>query len=210
VKASPLCALGLLGAFISIPFPAGAQVLLLDQWPADPATTSGHVISDRFQVSYAAEDFVLPSETSIDRIEFLGVYFLSSPPNNPVSFAVDFRHDAAGVPGLVVATPTISAVAQTGVFSGSVSVTEFVLTFGPSVTLPAGTYWVDLRETFGGPTVVPFRWDFSDAFDAARGRAGYAVATSEGGPFSAVGSGSFALRIRGVLTPVALLDASVD
>ena len=188
--------------------PAAAQVTLLDQWSATPATPSGGPNSDTNLGSpFASEDFVLASSALVSQLEIRGAYLGVTAPNNPVSFSVTVRTDVGGLPGTVVSSAGSVAVAQTLLGTTGVALYSFTLELSPALSLSAGTYWLDLRETSGDLSLF-FRWELADATDPIHGRAGFATG-SEGTSWAGSG-GALSLRIRGTLTPVELLEISVE
>lgn len=189
--------------------PTLAQVTLLDQWVATPATPSGGPNSDTNLGSpFAAEDFILTSSALVSQLEVRGAYLGVSAPNNPVAFSVAVRADTAGVPGALVATAASVAVTQSLLFSNpALALYGFTLDLSPAINLAAGTYWLDLRETTFDTSLF-FRWELADATDPLHGRAGFAIG-SEGTSWAG-SAGALSLRIRGTLTPVELLEFSVE
>jgi hypothetical protein len=188
--------------------PALAQVTLLDQWAATPATPSGGPNSDtNLGAPFAGEDFVLASGALVSQLEVRGAYQGVAAPNSPVAFSVAVRSDIGGLPGTVVSSASSVSVAQTLLGNTGVALYSFTLDLSPALSLAAGTYWLDLRETTGDASLF-FRWELADATDPIHGRAGFA--TGSEGTSWAGSAGALSLRIRGTLTPVELLDASVE
>jgi hypothetical protein len=169
----------LFGASIALP----AQVTVVDQYPATPAfgigatTDSNCTFGSPNRALSQADDFVVTSAVNVDSVEFLGTLPLTAsvPPSNPTPFVVRFLTDVTGSPGLpgaLVAQPTVTITQTLLVDGGNLGLFGFVATFSP-VPLNPGTYWLELFET-DDTTTTCFGW--SDApLDAVRGRDGWAT-----------------------------------
>lgn len=197
-------------ACLCLPSLADAQVVLIDQIPADPPafgfsglSDSGCLFGDPNRATARAEDFFVTDAVGVDTIVFHGVYGTATAPSDPTPFEILFHADAAGLPGAVVADP-VATISQTLILQSNISMYEFTATFAP-VHLDPGTYWVEIFET-DTTTDVCFNWR-SGFHDVANSNDGSAVDLSNAPGSSwtlqdGLEQSNYALRISGELAPV--------
>jgi Zn-dependent metalloprotease len=105
-----------------------------------------------------AENFRLLYPRRIDSIRIWGGYLGDTPV--PDIFTVNFRTDANGLPGDLIAGEENVASARelTGRQFANISEWKYTLTLAESIELPAGTYFVEIfNNTVGSPTT--FMWE---------------------------------------------------
>jgi hypothetical protein len=90
-------------------------------------------------VQVMADNFQLFAETQVQGVKFLGRYTPDGIPSEPDKFVLIFRDDAGGPPGAVIASYGFAAGTRT-----PVGVNEYEYFVGVDVTLPAGSYWLEI------------------------------------------------------------------
>jgi hypothetical protein len=88
------------------------------------------------------------------------------------------------------------------------SIASISLDLSPAVALPAGTYWVAFQD-FSATDNGEMRTHPADAFDGTRGRSGSGIFSPFPTWFTVPG-GNVAVRLRGAVTPVELLEVAVE
>ncbi len=129
-----------------------------------------------------AENFILTAQQSITTITMYGGYHPANNPGSGDDFTVIFHaSDGTGVPGAALATQTgvASMRATTGVVIFGVNEYLHTLTLSPAVTLPAGTYAVEIYNNTVGNADSYF-WEVGN-LDGVSGIAGQAYAFSTPG-----------------------------
>jgi hypothetical protein len=146
---------------------------------------------------------------NVNQIVIWGGYY---PGNTPTSanFEIIFHYDSGGLPGGVLGQTSVlpSADVLTGVTLFGVS--EHQLTFDfPPVTLPDGTYFIEMYTNTGGGTDDWF-WETGNV-DATHGIAGQAYAfTAPGSSWSYDASQDMSITLNGELVPVELQSFDVE
>jgi hypothetical protein len=184
---------------------ATAQITLIDQLPpvVEFATSglsdSNCTFGDPNRAAARAEDFVVTQPVLVDRVEFQGDYAVAAAPSDPETFVLRFHADAAGLPGPVLAEPTVT-ITQTLLLGSNSSIYGFVATF-PPVALAPGTHWIEIFEN-DSSTPNCFSWH-SGVQDVASSVEGSAVDLSAApGVAWTIQSGfpdqdNFAVRVQG-------------
>ncbi len=195
--------------------PALAQVTLLAQWAATPTANLPAFGADQGPGGrWATEDFTTASSVLVSQIDFLGEWPVEAVFLGTLTFRVQFHPDNAGALDntTTLAAPTATVADETILLSQGLpsprSIASITLDLSPAVALPAGTYWVAFQD-FSSTDNGEMRAHPADAFDAVRGRVG----AGQFSPFPAwlaVPAANIAVRLRGALTPVELLEVSVE
>lgn len=116
----------------------------------------------------AAENFVLPSTSTIARIRIWGVYSPGGGAPATDSLTVTLHGDAAGLPGAVLSTQSGVPASRrpTGEAVGGLAEYVYSLPLDP-VARPPGSYWIEVcNDTTGN--APSFFWEFGTV-DPARG-----------------------------------------
>mgnify|MGYP001767152102 FL=1 len=146
---------------------------------------------------------------NVNQIVIWGGYY---PGNTPTSapFTIIFHYDSAGVPGGVLGQTSVlpSADVLTGVTLFGVSEHQVTLDF-PPVTLPDGTYFIEIYTDTGAGTDDWF-WE-TGTLDAAHGIVGQAYAvTAPGSGWAYDATQDMSITLNGELVPVELQSFDVE
>ncbi|GMU67227.1 MAG: hypothetical protein AMXMBFR36_35010 [Acidobacteriota bacterium] len=131
-----------------------------------------------------AENFSLAGTTEIGQITMWTGYFSSNTPTTSDPFTVIIHNDAAGAPGAIVYSETnVASTRQTtGVVLFGVDEYLHVLTLATPVTLPAGTYWIQIfNDTGVGGSPDDFFWEVGDPDTVGNGLPGTVFSTTAPG-----------------------------
>jgi len=124
-------------------------------------------------VQVLAENFVLAGEIPINALTFFGGYYPGDNSIDPDCFTVIFREDGGGVPGAEIAREDCLPAddkLDTGIDLFGVS--EYMYTINTDITLPGGTYYVEIYNNTSGNGDSWF-WEVGD-FDSQNGVMGSA------------------------------------
>ncbi len=122
-----------------------------------------------------ADDFILASETDIGELIMYSGYFpgdIIPMPADP--WTITFHADAGGLPGAAISSQdVVPEGVLTGVTLFGVSEIQYTFVLN-TVTLPAGTYWLEITTDSAGNTDSAF-WEVGNP-DPGAGRDGTAFA----------------------------------
>ncbi len=131
-----------------------------------------------------ADNFALAATEQVGVITFWGGYFPGNVPTTSDPFRVLIQSDAGGFPGTVVydESNVASTRQTTGIVLFGVDEWIFTLTLATPVTLPPGSYWLQIfNHTGTGASPDDFFWETGSPDTVGNGLAGTAFATAAPG-----------------------------
>ncbi len=160
-----------------------------------------------------ADNFVLTQSSGITQIVVWGSYISAgqngAPPTATDAFAVIFHQDSAGLPGSVVSSISSLTASSRSLYTTAFgfSVYQYTLNLPSPLTLPAGTYWVEIYHHFDASQTGCYAWP-SGTLDATNGVAGMVYAFATPGSSWITGSGDMAIQILASATAIPALGGS--
>ncbi|WP_022947731.1 DUF7901 domain-containing protein [Methylohalobius crimeensis] len=128
----------------------------------------------------SADDFLLTDETTINSIEWWGIYFSSNTASASDNFTIRIFPDTAGVPASTTSiSPLIGTLTQTDTgddftvsslfFNGTFDVYKYSLTLDTPPNLATGSYWLSIVNDTTNE-IDDWFWSTSNASGNAHGR----------------------------------------
>jgi hypothetical protein len=151
-----------------------------------------------------AENFSLAAPAEIAQIVIWNGYFPTDVPTTSDFYTVNFRADAAGLPGAAIYTEALVAYEgeQTEVVIFGVHRWRTLLTLGGTVTLAPGVYWLEIfNDTGAGASPDDAFWETGNPDTVGTGLPGNAWATQTPGATWSFQDGDLALLLLGPPAP---------
>lgn len=109
-----------------------------------------------------ADNFVLTGETQVNSVTFWGGYYPSDNSMDPDCFTFIFKENAGGVPGAEIErVDCVPADEKEDTGRDLFGVSEYIYTINTDLTLPAGTYFVEVYNNTDGNSDSWF-WEVGD------------------------------------------------
>lgn len=158
-----------------------------------------------------ADNFTVTGFATIQRIILWGGYFPGNIANAVDDFTVNFREDAGGIPGRIIASEKSVPLTrkQTGNVIFGVNEYEYTLTLILPISLPPGSYWLEIfNDTFGNSD--SFFWETGE-LDSVHGVADSAYSLQvAGGSWVAQADNGLAVYMPPATIPAPAHDLFVN